>query len=262
MLQERVEELDEARAKRLGVDLREAAANDMALAAADREAGEEEDSTDEPTRDASSPQPPRPQISNQEQYPPKWRRLLRQHTRKVASAFGPSNLVPCPVPELWQDAPHVPFGKLQSDEAQARLSVCRPIFDITPAQVVRGTHRYAHNHGDVYWAKRGPTHSWSISATIPSSALIFLLLKFNSASRISFASTLGSNSKALGSHRCLTQYGVISKIAFSLLNCSFKCSNKQFSIWASVLYISPKGFSKRVTLREFLKFDKRVCVLI
>ena len=65
-------------------------------------------------------------------------------------------MVPRPNPELWQDAPHVPFDKLVSDDAQARLSACRPISGIEEAGVIGGVPTYAHNTGEVNMRRRAP----------------------------------------------------------------------------------------------------------
>ena len=43
---------------------------------------------------------------------------------------------------LWQDAPHVAFADLKSEEAQARLSVCEPISGLQEVTRVGGVERY------------------------------------------------------------------------------------------------------------------------
>lgn len=45
-----------------------------------------------------------------EEYQEKWDRLYRQHTRAVRGNFGPTNLVPDPVPQLFQNCPWA-FGE-------------------------------------------------------------------------------------------------------------------------------------------------------
>ena len=49
----------------------------------------------------------------------------------------------------WQ----VPFDKLQSTEAQSRLSVCRPHSGLEPASMAGGVPRYAHNTGGVIFRR-------------------------------------------------------------------------------------------------------------
>ena len=65
-------------------------------------------------------------------------------------------LVPMPVPQLWQDVPYVPFDLLQSDDAMARLSRCRPISGFTPAHYEDKVVRYAHNTGEINFRRRAP----------------------------------------------------------------------------------------------------------
>ena len=92
------------------------------------------------------PQERRPSV---EQYRDKWARLLAAHSKPVEGKFSLRNLVPTPIYELWQDCPHVPFGELKSEEAQARLSVCQPISGLQESTRVGGVERYAHNAGEV-----------------------------------------------------------------------------------------------------------------
>ena len=101
------------------------------------------------------PEPPgeRPTL---EEYKDKWSRLLAQHSKCVPGPFSAENLVPVPDSRLWQDCPHVPFDKLQSEEAQARLSVCRPISGLEASNVVGGVPTYAHNTGEVNYRRRAP----------------------------------------------------------------------------------------------------------
>ena len=94
-------------------------------------------------------------------YQQRWRQKLRRHTKPVPGpdqdyAFSLSNLVPRPASDLWQDAPHVPFGELKSDESQARLSAVRPICGLQEAGFVGGRPTYAQNTGDVNARRRGP----------------------------------------------------------------------------------------------------------
>ena len=101
------------------------------------------------------PDPPeeRPTV---EQYQERWDREMARHARAVPGDFCRDNLVPKPIPQLFQDCPHVPFDKLKSNEAQARLSVCRPHSGLEPASCADGVPRYAHNTGDVNFRRRAP----------------------------------------------------------------------------------------------------------
>ena len=89
-----------------------------------------------------------------EQYRECWDRGMAWHARTVPGNFCRENLVPKPIPQLWQDVPYVPFDKLKSDEAQARLSVCRPHCGLEPASCTDGVPRYAHITGDVNFRRR------------------------------------------------------------------------------------------------------------
>jgi len=94
-----------------------------------------------------------------QKYAAGWRRKLRHHSRQVPGpardlAFGVGNLVPMPNPDMWQDAPHLPFDELKSSEAQNRLSACRPISGMREAGVVGGVPTYAHNTGEVNMRRR------------------------------------------------------------------------------------------------------------
>ena len=50
---------------------------------------------------------PEEQLPTLEEYQEKWDRLHRQHTRFVKGNFSDKNLVPKPVPQLFQDCPWV-----------------------------------------------------------------------------------------------------------------------------------------------------------
>ena len=56
----------------------------------------------------------RPSLS---EYKEKWNRLEQQHTRPVRGNFGNHNLVPTPVPQLFQNCPWVPFHVLTAEGA-------------------------------------------------------------------------------------------------------------------------------------------------
>jgi len=89
------------------------------------------------------------------EYERKWTATEAHHTREVPGDFSLSNLVPMPVPQLWQDAPHVPFARLKRSAAAARLSVCRPLCDLQTAHGDCGG-TYAHITGDVVFRRRAP----------------------------------------------------------------------------------------------------------
>ena len=93
-----------------------------------------------------------PQVSRPtlDEYRAKWARLLAQHAKPVAGGYSIGNLVPTPIHQLWQDCPYVPFDELKSEEAQSRLSVCKPISGLTEStRAGGGVERYAHNSGEV-----------------------------------------------------------------------------------------------------------------
>ena len=91
-----------------------------------------------------------------EQYQEIWARKLAEHSRPVPGELGRDNLVPEPIHQLWQDCPYVPFDRLKSDDAMARLSRCRPISGFTPAHHEDGVVRYAHNTGETHFRRRAP----------------------------------------------------------------------------------------------------------
>ena len=91
-----------------------------------------------------------------EEYRQKWEAEKAKHIKAVVGEFGRENLVPEPNPLLMQDVPWVPFDQLRSEDAQARLSVCRPLSGLQEAQVVGGVPTYAHNTGEVNFRRRNP----------------------------------------------------------------------------------------------------------
>jgi hypothetical protein len=114
---------------------------------------EEEEEYNVPELDPLPPEAPRPTL---EEYRARWAELLKEHERAVEGPFGHDNLVPTPISQLWQDCPFVPFHKLKSNEAQSRLSVCRPVSSLEEASVTDGVPRYAHHTGDVVFRRRQP----------------------------------------------------------------------------------------------------------
>ena len=98
-----------------------------------------------------------------EQYEAKWAALFVKHSKPVAGSFAPGNLVPKPVPQLWQDCPFVAFDALESPQGQARLSMCKPISGLQENSVVNGVERYAHILGDVHFSRRA---AWQLASTM------------------------------------------------------------------------------------------------
>ena len=90
------------------------------------------------------------------EYEAKWSAQFEQHSLVVPGDFGPNNLVPEPVPQLWQNVPHVPFDKLKSDDSQSRLSRCRPVSGMIPSNIQDGVVQYAHHTGEVNFRRRHP----------------------------------------------------------------------------------------------------------
>ena len=91
-----------------------------------------------------------------EEYKAKWDGLLAQHSRPVPGDFSRDNLVPEPIPQLWQNCPHVPFSKLESDDAQSRLSRCRPVSGFKPPHTEDGVVRYSHNTCEANFRRMAP----------------------------------------------------------------------------------------------------------
>ena len=58
------------------------------------------------------------------------------------------NLVPKPVPELWQDTPEAPFEELQSEGAKGHLACCNLRSSMQKGQDERGRAAYACSAGE------------------------------------------------------------------------------------------------------------------
>ena len=84
-----------------------------------------------------------------DEYQIRWADKFAQHSLSNEDCFGLNNLCPVPVPQLWQDAPHVPFDELKSPDAQGRLALCRPISGMQQSCLIDGLEKYAHISGDV-----------------------------------------------------------------------------------------------------------------
>ena len=109
---------------------------DGAFVEEDDEAGEEEPDI------SLDPPVTRPTL---EEYQAMWRNLYEQHSKAVPEAYSRDNLVPTPIPELFQDCPWVPFDELKSNEAMSRLAAARPISSLQEAGFYDGVPYYAHN---------------------------------------------------------------------------------------------------------------------
>ena len=73
-----------------------------------------------------------------EEYQAKWAEKLTQHSKRNHGVFSVENLCPCPIPQLWQNAPHIAFHELKSPQAQGRLALCRPISGMQESSIVDG----------------------------------------------------------------------------------------------------------------------------
>ena len=103
------------------------------------------------------PEPPEKRRPTVEEYQLRWDEKLAFHNRSNSDPFAWDNLVPRPAHVLWQDCPYVSFEQLKSEEAQARLSMCRPLSGMHEAgEYGDGLVKYAHNTGSIFFAKRAP----------------------------------------------------------------------------------------------------------
>ena len=72
------------------------------------------------------------------EYQAKWAEKFEQHSKSNHDVFSIENLCPRPIPQLWQNAPHVAFHELKSPQAQGRLALCRPISGMQESSIVDG----------------------------------------------------------------------------------------------------------------------------
>ena len=72
------------------------------------------------------------------EYQAKWAEKFEQHSKSNHDVFSIENLCPRPIPQLWQNAPHVAFHELKSPQAQGRLALCRPISGMQESSTVDG----------------------------------------------------------------------------------------------------------------------------
>ena len=68
---------------------------------------EEEDPTNDPLAEEEAPDPLDKSYPTLEEYQAKWERLREYHSRVNPGGFSRENLVPEPIPQLWQDCPTV-----------------------------------------------------------------------------------------------------------------------------------------------------------
>ena len=73
-----------------------------------------------------------------EEYQAKWAEKLTQHSKRNHGVFSVENLCPCPIPQSWQNPPHIAFHELKSPQAQGRLALCRPISGMQESSIVDG----------------------------------------------------------------------------------------------------------------------------
>ena len=101
------------------------------------------------------PAPPDPNaFPTLDEYRARWEARLAAHARPTGEEYSLSNLVPKPVPNLWQDCPMAPFDQLKSEEAQSGLCACRPVSAFTASTLKEGMPRYSHITGDVFFRRR------------------------------------------------------------------------------------------------------------
>ena len=89
-----------------------------------------------------------------DQYEEQWKEKLAKHAKSNAGEFNRDNLIPMPIPNLFQDCPYVPFDDLKSAEAQNRLSVCRPFSSFEHPRYNDGIPRYSSLTGEVNFRRR------------------------------------------------------------------------------------------------------------
>ena len=115
--------------------------------------GNDNDDAVVPDRFVETPLLPEEKLPTLDEYQQKWDNLYLIPTRAVKGNYSPYNLVPLPVPQLFQDCPWVPFDVLTnddaSDEAHARLACCFPLTGLQPSTMADGIERYAHCQGQV-----------------------------------------------------------------------------------------------------------------
>jgi hypothetical protein len=91
-----------------------------------------------------------------EEYRTQWAAKKAIHVRAVPGDFSRENLVPKPDPDLMQDVPWVPFEAVKSDEAQARLSVCRMLSNMEGTDNIEHRPHFAGKTGEVLFRRRNP----------------------------------------------------------------------------------------------------------
>jgi len=92
-----------------------------------------------------------------EEYQKKWETKLAEHSKPNAEeGFSRQNLVPVPIPQLWQDCPYVPFDELKTEDAMSRLGRCRPVSGFRPSHCEDSRVMFAHNTGEVNFRRRAP----------------------------------------------------------------------------------------------------------
>ncbi len=100
------------------------------------------------------PEPIVTKYSTMEEYQRKWDGELTKHSKTNEGEFAKENLIPKPIPNLWQDVPHVAFDELKSTEAQSRLSVCRPFSAFEHPHFREGVPKYSSLTGEINFRRR------------------------------------------------------------------------------------------------------------
>jgi len=100
------------------------------------------------------PKPITTEYPSLQQYEKEWNDKLTTHSKTNEGQFDTGNLIPTPIPNMFQDAPHVAFDKLRSSEAQSRLSVCRPFSAFEHPTFHDGVPRYSSITGEINFRRR------------------------------------------------------------------------------------------------------------
>ena len=100
------------------------------------------------------PEPVVTKYCSMDEYQSKWDRELAKHSRSNDCDFAKENLIPMPIPNLWQNAPYVAFAELKSTESQSRLSVCRPFSAFEHPHFHEGVPKYSSLTGEINFRRR------------------------------------------------------------------------------------------------------------
>ena len=81
----------------------------------------------------------------------KWESERERLARSTRGARGSGNLVPCPQPEYWQNAPEAPFHELKSEASRGHLACCNLKSSMLEHQDERGRAAYACSAGETHF---------------------------------------------------------------------------------------------------------------